>query len=109
MPEYHIDALWTAFTLLAMTSIFWIPALIIGYLWRNRKDSNATNRNMKDRLDIALAQQRLKNIEREQSLEYQRQLNRARDNHIESDGVGYVEAEFDEPEPPLLDGYRRLK
>ncbi len=58
-----------AFGLLVMTSIFWVPALIIGLLWRNRRQERRADTIMRTRLDLAIEEQRLQNMRREQRLE----------------------------------------
>ena len=88
-----------AFGLMVMTSIFWVPALIIGLLWRSRRQERRADTIMRTRLDLAIEEQRLQNMRREQLLEDAIYHQRLANAGVEVDGGRTIESDDIEQTP----------
>lgn len=67
--EHSADAFDVMLGLLILLGPFVLVGVFIGYLVRNKRAEGKERRNMEDRLDLALKEQRLHNLRREQALE----------------------------------------
>ncbi len=95
------EGILAAFGLLIMTSIFWIPALIIGRLWRNRRHERMMGDDMSRRLETARAEQELYQLKREQLLEDEIYEHRKRRMLQERDReIIDMEFEYEDELPP---------
>ena len=95
--EQSWEALDIMISLLIITSPFVLVGLVVGFLIRNKRAESQTKRNMEDRLDLALSEQRLQNMRREQAIEDQLH-ERRRQRLLPRDEVEYEYADFvDDP------------